>query len=102
MGEREWPYGESEGWTVLDQDHLIRPVVETTDGEDQPAGWIEAHRNSDGQWCVGSMFRRGARTGEGRAQWDVVSEDPLTLTPSVLCRKCGNHGFIRDGRWVAA
>lgn len=30
-----------------------------------------------------------------------VSIDPLTLSPSVLCQ-CGAHGFIRDGKWVAA
>jgi hypothetical protein len=26
----------------------------------------------------------------------------LTLSPSVLCRRCGHHGWIRDGRWVDA
>jgi hypothetical protein len=34
--------------------------------------------------------------------WNVVSLDPLTLSPSVLCRTCQLHGFIRDGRWVPA
>lgn len=26
----------------------------------------------------------------------------LTIAPSILCRQCGNHGFIREGRWVRA
>jgi hypothetical protein len=34
--------------------------------------------------------------------WTLVSEEPLTLTPSVLCRSCGHHGFITDGKWVPA
>lgn len=34
--------------------------------------------------------------------WDLVSEEPLTLSPSLLCRGCGHHGFIREGRWVPA
>jgi hypothetical protein len=33
--------------------------------------------------------------------WDVQSWDPLTLAPSVLC-SCGDHGFVREGRWVRA
>jgi hypothetical protein len=33
--------------------------------------------------------------------WEVHSWEPLTISPSVLC-SCGDHGFIRDGRWVRA
>jgi len=33
--------------------------------------------------------------------WTVESWEPLTLSPSLLCH-CGDHGFIRDGRWVPA
>ena len=29
----------------------------------------------------------------------LLSEDPLTVTPSVLCVDCGLHGFITDGVW---
>ena len=35
------------------------------------------------------------------ARWQVQSTEPLTLSPSIPCH-CGDHGFIRDGRWVAA
>ena len=34
--------------------------------------------------------------------WDLVQLEPLTLSPSLLCRACGHHGFIRDGKWVPA
>lgn len=35
-----------------------------------------------------------------RDGWDVISVQPLTLSPSVLCRTCLFHGYVRDGRWV--
>lgn len=36
------------------------------------------------------------------ATWDVSSWEPLTISPSVLCGAagCGDHGYIRDGRWM--
>ena len=35
-------------------------------------------------------------------RWTLESLEPLTLSPSLLCRWCGRHGFIRDGKWVPA
>jgi hypothetical protein len=35
-------------------------------------------------------------------KWQVESWEPLTLSPSLLCRLCGLHGFIQGGRWVPA
>jgi len=29
----------------------------------------------------------------------VKSEDPLTITPSIVCPDCGLHGFVTDGVW---
>jgi len=37
-----------------------------------------------------------------RPVWTVEAWDPLTLSPSLLCQLCGDHGFIREGRWVSA
>lgn len=34
--------------------------------------------------------------------WTVESWEPLTLSPSILRTECGCHGFIREGKWVAA
>lgn len=39
------------------------------------------------------------RLDEGHS---VVSADPLTITPSILCPDCGLHGFITAGRWSPA
>lgn len=35
-------------------------------------------------------------------RWEVVAWEPLTLAPSILCRACGDHGWIRAGRWERA
>lgn len=45
-----------------------------------------------------------------RPKWAVESLEPLHLEPSILCRftqaagepECGDHGYIRNGRWVPA
>lgn len=34
--------------------------------------------------------------------WDVISEEPLTLAPSIMCRRCSFHGHIVNGRWEPA
>jgi hypothetical protein len=34
--------------------------------------------------------------------WDVLSLEPLTLSPSLLCKVCGKHGFIQEGKWIPA
>ena len=39
---------------------------------------------------------------DGARGWTLGKLDPLTVSPSLLCRACGHHGFIRDGRWVPA
>lgn len=33
--------------------------------------------------------------------WRIVSEDPLTVVPSVMNVTCGCHGFITNGAWNA-
>lgn len=32
--------------------------------------------------------------------WQLVSEDPVTLAPSIRCTVCNCHGYIRNGKWV--
>lgn len=73
------------------------------------AGINEGHLTSDGRSCGGWVAFAGTAWAQGFADdgvqittWTVEQLDPLTISPSVLCRACGNHGFIRDGRWVPA
>lgn len=32
----------------------------------------------------------------------IVTLDPLTITPSIMCSDCGTHGLVRDDAWVPA
>lgn len=79
-----------------------------TEYEGEPAGIVEWHKKADGQWCRGwvpfrqSAWGRGFENNPGWQGWDVVQREPLTLSPSILCRACGSHGFIREGKWVQA
>ena len=62
------------------------------------------HLNPQGQPCMGYITIESEvarRIGTGSPTWDVLSWDPLTLSPSLLC-SCGDHGWIRGGRWVRA
>lgn len=50
--------------------------------------------------CVGSVtFDLLVNAGDTVPKWQVLKLDPLTLSPSLACH-CGDHGFIRDGRWT--
>ena len=69
-------------------------------------GLIDYHNRADnGKTCSGYVTFDGVvarRIEPGRSMWTVESWEPLTLSPSLLCRACGDHGFIREGKWVAA
>ena len=64
------------------------------------------HKAPDGSECASAVVFDGEvqrkLEPDGRHRWAVVQEDPLTLSPSLLCMRCGDHGFIRDGKWVPA
>lgn len=76
---------------------------------DEWAGIIEWHVNREtGEFCGGFIAFAGfdGMTSHGqspanRPTWTVKSFEPLTLSPSLSCSACGNHGFIRDGKWVS-
>lgn len=57
-------------------------------------------RAADVPWCLGIIPITGRARPEATS-WEMSSEDPLTLSPSLLC-SCGDHGFIRDGGWAPA
>jgi hypothetical protein len=72
----------------------------------EPAGIIEWHLKPDGKWCRGWVAFHGSKWANqfkaGDVGWNVTQREPLTLTPSILCRSCGSHGFITNGQWVPA
>jgi len=79
-----------ENGTDLGDGHWIQLL------EDGVTGYF-AHRNPDGSICWGRIPLSGL--GES---WKIVSREPLTIEPSILCETHGVHGFIRDGKWVPA
>lgn len=64
---------------------------------------IVRHVRPDGSECEGAITFDSpvAREQFKGPFWTVESWDPLSLSPSLLCH-CGDHGFIRGGRWVPA
>ena len=67
-------------------------------------GAIIYHSTPDGAPCLGAIIFDGSvarRVTPDHPFWTVQRWEPLTVTPSLLCH-CGDHGFIRDGRWVPA
>lgn len=58
--------------------------------------------NPAGPPCVGGITFDGEVQRRlnmpDRALWQVESWEPLTISPSLLCF-CGDHGWIRNGRW---
>ena len=70
------------------------------------AGLVVAHLHTDGKLCAGAVGIKGrdfiGYDGQ-RPLWDMSSEEPLTLTPSIDNSQeegCNLHGFITNGVWV--
>lgn len=75
---------------------ILHPLVD--DKACEKCAW-----RGDGM-CIGAVTLDDPNSPhkfEGRTGWQVESWEPLTLSPSILCH-CGDHGFIRGGKWVKA
>lgn len=86
----------------LDLGHGVTVAFTSWRGHDR-AGLLERHPGHGGEEWSGSVLfdLPGVREAfPGQPVWTVNSLDPLDLSPSLLCRGCGHHGFIRQGRWV--
>lgn len=92
------------GIAVWDPDLDLNPGLQPVAGQ-LPAevSAIVTHTTPDGGECEGAITFDVplAREHFSGPYWTVESRDPLTLSPSLLCH-CGDHGFIREGRWVRA
>lgn len=59
--------------------------------------------NTPTGWCISGIAFRPLGN---RPVWEIVSGTldggDLTVTPSIHCAACNDHGFIRQGRWVRA
>lgn len=91
-----------EAWTDLGGGVEVSPIIDEETGEQ--VGLMERHACADARLSRCYVPFEGASPDlfPGPSRWQVAQREPLTLHGSVLCRTCGNHGWIRDGRWIAA
>jgi hypothetical protein len=85
----------------IGHDHVLTLI--TPEGGSRPVSADVAHLTPDGKPCTGWIpfdVPAHERLSPER-KWQVESWDPLTLSPSLACG-CGDHGFVREGRWVPA
>jgi hypothetical protein len=82
----------------------LEPVEYARDEPVRIVGYIERHpRPDNGEPCQGFIWVDATSLSHvGGPVWTVERQDPLSLSPSVKCRTCGNHGYVRDGHWVPA
>lgn len=57
------------------------------------------HVEWDHDCPVHAPMRAEATLPLGAHGWTVQQREPLTVTPSILCRGCGLHGYITAGEW---
>jgi hypothetical protein len=88
--------------SYIDIGHGVSIELRRMPGEDRPAGVAYKHPNGKGGECEGWAPFNGYPGGRDNEGWDVQSVEPLTISPSLLCRACQHHGFIREGKWVPA
>jgi hypothetical protein len=68
-------------------------------------GALVRHKRPDGGDCWSAVHFDNPvawRVFNPQSIWTVESWEPLTLRPSLLCRVCGDHGWIVQGRWKRA
>jgi hypothetical protein len=81
--------------------------IEWTTYKDVRCGGIITHRSDKTEtgYCSGAFWidsRYNEDCGTQHAIWQMTGtfECP-TLSPSFLCH-CGDHGWVRDGKWIQA
>jgi hypothetical protein len=88
----------------LSEGRYLVPVDYARDNPVRVVGYQEHHpRPDNGLPCGGFIWIDASSEAHVDGPvWKVEQRDPLTLSPSVKCRSCGNHGFVRNGKWVPA
>lgn len=88
-------------YTKWAPDRALNPQYKDLPDTDR-LGAIVCHTRADGGPCEGIIFFDCPQASAGwpnSPKWKVESWEPLTLSPSLRCH-CGDHGFIRQGKWV--
>lgn len=94
----------------LGHDHFLRWVAQGPNGP--RVGAEIFHRPApgrrggygDGSLCL-SIPLWDARSGYPADRlWELcgAADERLTISPSVLCDVCGDHGWVENGKWKVA
>lgn len=70
----------------------------TLDSKDLLMGWLHTHPDARNSSVLCQSFC-AVRPLNGCPVHQVTCNDPLTLTPSLMCRTCGAHGNVTAGKW---
>jgi hypothetical protein len=88
--------GHNQAWSkTFDKDGNWIGILEWHECQDAQ------NTGEDGRSAGGVYFTNASPDLKG-PRWTLVNEAPITISPSILCRSCGNHGFITNGKWVPA
>lgn len=87
----------------IDLEAGVRVAFFNAPGGVPRGGLFVEHPRPDGTGrCMGTIHFYDAPRPETPwiplQKWELVSESPLTVTPSLDCRACGWHHWIRGGR----
>lgn len=63
-------------------------------------GLTWSHRQADGRWCSTEIPFRGY--GDGRGEWTILIEDPITVLPALRCPACKAKVWLEGGKPRAA
>lgn len=100
-------------WDIdLGQDHFLKflgwhpdrdlnPQYENIPDIPKCCGFI-GHSTKEGKHCTSAVhfnLPNVDKIFKPEQIWQVLSWEPLTLSPSILCKRCGDHGFIENGKW---
>jgi hypothetical protein len=81
-------WADSRGWTRIEGGQLVTAEA--------AQGVMEWHWDRVGErWCSGFV-----RFAPGKHR--LISASPLHIEPSLLCNRCPDHGWIRNGAWTSA
>lgn len=96
----------------VDRGHGVFTIPFVSGDNEKVVGVIVGHQHADAvpdDACVGSVLfdipENAKAKASGRPVWTLVSEDPLTLQPSIAASSGPNmeqclHGYITNGEWV--
>lgn len=82
----------------LGSGHEFAPVI---DVEDRLVGWLHTHPDARSSLGVLCQSFCAVRPIDNAPVHDIISVEPLTLSPSLRCRVCGAHGEVVKGVWIS-